>query len=98
MLRWAPYLLNLFLEDCKDTQDLGTDFHYSWLLILIALVGWREHKYTYFFERSNHCRAMRYLSLGSNLDPNNKSVNVGMFAGYYNELQENIANSWKIMP
>jgi hypothetical protein len=21
---WAPYLLNLFLDDCKDVQDLGT--------------------------------------------------------------------------
>jgi hypothetical protein len=50
MLSWAPYLLNMFLEDCKDAQDLGTEFHYSWLLILIALVGWREPKYTYFCE------------------------------------------------
>jgi hypothetical protein len=48
ILSWAPYLLNLFLEDCKDAQDLGTKFHYSWLLVLIALVGWREPKYTYF--------------------------------------------------
>jgi hypothetical protein len=24
MLNWAPYLLNLFLDDCKDAQDLGT--------------------------------------------------------------------------
>jgi hypothetical protein len=24
MLSWAPYLLNLFLDDCKDAQDLGT--------------------------------------------------------------------------
>jgi hypothetical protein len=24
ILSWAPYLLNLFLEDCKDMQDLGT--------------------------------------------------------------------------
>jgi hypothetical protein len=23
-LSWAPYLLNLFLDDCKDAQDLGT--------------------------------------------------------------------------
>jgi hypothetical protein len=23
-LSWAPYLLNLFLDDCKDVQDLGT--------------------------------------------------------------------------
>jgi len=24
MLSWAPYLLNLFLDKCKDAQDLGT--------------------------------------------------------------------------
>jgi hypothetical protein len=37
ILSWAPYLLNLFLEDCRDAQDAGTKFHYSWLFILIAL-------------------------------------------------------------
>jgi hypothetical protein len=39
VLSWALYLLNLFLEDFKDEQDLGTEFHYSWLLILIAFIG-----------------------------------------------------------
>jgi hypothetical protein len=24
LLSWAPYLLNLFLDDCKDAQDLGS--------------------------------------------------------------------------
>jgi hypothetical protein len=24
IVSWAPYLLNLFLDDCKDVQDLGT--------------------------------------------------------------------------
>jgi hypothetical protein len=57
ILSWALYLLNLFLEDCKDVQDLGKTFHYSWLLVLISLVIWRETKYTYFAERYNRCRA-----------------------------------------
>jgi len=38
LLSWRMYLLNLFLEDCKDVQYLGTTFHYSWLIILIAFV------------------------------------------------------------
>jgi hypothetical protein len=25
-MSWAPYLLNSFLEDCKDTQDWGSEF------------------------------------------------------------------------
>jgi hypothetical protein len=45
-MSWAPYLLNSFLEDCKDAQDWGSEFHYSWLLILIALMGWQEPTYT----------------------------------------------------
>jgi hypothetical protein len=47
-LSGAPYLLNLSLDDCKDAQDLGTKFHYSCLLILIALIGWKEPKYSFF--------------------------------------------------
>jgi hypothetical protein len=57
MLRWPPYLLNMFLDDCKDAQDLSIDFHYSWLLILIALVWWREPPYSYFCDRIGRFRA-----------------------------------------
>jgi len=46
MLSWVPCILNLFLDDCKDVHDLGTNFHYSWLLIMIALVRWREQPYS----------------------------------------------------
>jgi hypothetical protein len=42
MLIWAPYLLNIFLKEYNDVQDLVTQFHYSWLLILIALIRWKE--------------------------------------------------------
>jgi hypothetical protein len=87
ILIWAPYLLNMFLEDYKDMQDLGTEFHYSFLLILIALIGWREPKYTYFCERNSHCRATRYILLGSTSDSKSRSENASMFVGYYNDLQ-----------
>jgi hypothetical protein len=30
------------LIDCEEAQDKGTEFHYVWLLILIALATWRE--------------------------------------------------------
>ena len=48
---WAPYLLNLLQVDCKDVQDLSTEFHYSWLLTLIAFMGWREPEYVIFHTR-----------------------------------------------
>jgi hypothetical protein len=98
MLIWAPYLLNLFLEDCRDTQDLWTKFHYSWLLILITLIRWREHQYTYFCKCTNRCRATWYTSLGSTSYCKVRSKNESMFMGYYNNLQESIANTWQINP
>jgi hypothetical protein len=36
--------------------------------------------------------------LGSTQDPRNKKANAGMFEGYYNDLQESIANTWQITP
>ena len=85
-LNWAPYLLNLFLYDCKDAQDLGTKFHYSWLINLIALIRWKEPKYLFFSTRPNPCHRMRYLSLGSTSNPKNKKVNAAIFEGYLNKL------------
>ena len=39
---WAAYIAKEFLEDVRDAQEKGRPFHYSWLLVLITLVGWRE--------------------------------------------------------
>jgi hypothetical protein len=55
VLSWAPYFLNLFLEDCRDVQDFGTEFHYSWLLILIALEAWEKPKYSSFCDMRGKC-------------------------------------------
>jgi hypothetical protein len=49
MFVWAPYLLNQFLVDCRDAQDNGTKFHYSHLIIHIALVGWKEPNFSSFW-------------------------------------------------
>ena len=40
--KWTAYISREFLADICDAQEKGRDFHYSWLLVLIALVGWRE--------------------------------------------------------
>ena len=38
---WEAYIAKEFLEDVRDVQEKGRPFHYSWLLVLIALVGWK---------------------------------------------------------
>ena len=47
---WAAYLTREFLEDARDAQEKGRPFHYSWLLILIALIGWKEPTEAQFVE------------------------------------------------
>jgi hypothetical protein len=97
-MSWAPYLLNSFLEDCKDTQDWGSEFHYSWLLILIALVGWKEPTYNMFLQRIGKCGTTRYTSLRSTTDPKKKKINNDVFTLYLSEIQNHLADTWRISP
>jgi hypothetical protein len=36
----VKYLVNQLEIDCKESQDQGYEFHFSWLLILISFVAW----------------------------------------------------------
>jgi hypothetical protein len=47
-MSWVPYLSNLFQIDCKDLQEAGMEFHYSWFLTLISFMGWKEPDYVIF--------------------------------------------------
>ena len=40
-MNWSLFLLNQLLDNALTAQ-VGWPFSYSWLLILIALVGWME--------------------------------------------------------
>jgi hypothetical protein len=95
---WAPYLLKLFLDYCKDAQDLGTKFHYSWLVTLIAFMGWREPRYVVFGTRPKPNQGTRYFLLRARLEARRKKVNGAIFEGYLRELQEAISNMWRITP
>lgn len=37
-MNWAKYIVNLLDQDCHKAQDHGYEFHFSWLLILIAFI------------------------------------------------------------
>jgi hypothetical protein len=92
LLSWDPYLLNLFLDDCKDTQDLGTKFHYSWLIVLITLVGWGDPTYSAFYKRTKKCHATRYTTLWKTSDMQQRKANNIIFTMYFVEMKENIAS------
>jgi hypothetical protein len=39
-MNWAKYLMNQLELDCREVQDQGYEFHFSWLLILITFIAW----------------------------------------------------------
>jgi hypothetical protein len=45
----TSYLVNE-LEDCHEAQDQGYEFHFSWLLILIAFFTWEMSEVVKFLE------------------------------------------------
>jgi hypothetical protein len=49
-------------------------------------------------ERPGKCGATRYVSLRSNVDPKIKKTNTDIFAGYFAEMQDLIADTWPITP
>lgn len=96
MFSWALYLLNEFLVDCRDVQYNGTEFHYSWLIILIALAGWEEPKLSTFLHRKGKCYAVRYESFWQAKDNKNQQANNTVFAMLLEEIQQLTTNVWRI--
>jgi len=43
-MNWVKYLVNQLEIDCREAQDQGHEFHFSWLLILIDFVAWELSK------------------------------------------------------
>jgi hypothetical protein len=90
--------LNLFLDDYKDARDLGTEFHYSWLIMLIPFMGWREPRYINICTRPKPNQGARYVLLKATSDAKKKRMNGSIFEGYLRNLQESISNMWRITP
>jgi hypothetical protein len=90
--------LNLFLVDYKDVQYIETEFHYSWLITLIAFMGWREPRYVVFGTRPKPNQGERYFLLKARPEAKRKKVNGYIFEGYLRDLQEAISKMWRITP
>jgi hypothetical protein len=43
-MNWEKYLVNQLKIGCREVQDQGHEFHFSWLLILIAFLAWELPK------------------------------------------------------
>jgi hypothetical protein len=43
-MNWVSYLVNELEKECRKAQDQGHEFHFNWLLVLIAFVTWQMLK------------------------------------------------------
>jgi hypothetical protein len=96
-MSWVPYMSILFQIEYKDAQKLGTKFHYSWVLTLIAFMGWKELDYVIFCT-TPPLGGTRYCILKSMPLANHKKGNGIIFEAYLREIQEAINQAWRITP
>jgi hypothetical protein len=43
-MNWEIYLIDEVEKDCREAQELGYEFHYSWLIISITFMAWQMPK------------------------------------------------------
>ena len=81
----------MFQEDCLVAQDEASHhFHFSWLIILCAFVGWKEPApHTQFRQLvSGEIRGVRYTNLWETSNPEKKKLNAIVFYEYYALLRK----------
>jgi hypothetical protein len=95
----ATFLLNQFLIECEEAQDKGIEFHYAWLLILIALSIWREPDDTIFFGvKDKPCLAAQYHNIWHTTHKTRQMNNNVSFYIYKETIRDNIERTPRIPP
>ena len=70
-------------------DEASHPFHFSWLIILCAFVGWKEPPYTQFRQlASGEPRGTCYTNLWETSNPEKKNLNAIVFYEYYTMLRK----------
>jgi hypothetical protein len=90
-MNWEEYLVNQLDLDYREVQDQGHEFHFSWLLILIAFIAWEMPKGVTFpdidpFEPLDANFCMLWYSN----DMNKQWRSNVIFHTYYNQMKQAI--------
>jgi hypothetical protein len=62
------------------------------------VIGWKEPNYSSFSTRPKPYHGARYSSCGAASDSKNIKVNETIFEGYLKDIQDIIANTWRVTP
>jgi hypothetical protein len=86
-MNWASYLINQLEQDCREAQDQGYEFHFSWLLILVAFVTWEMLEGATFPEvESSEPLVARFTTLWYSSDMAKQWKSYVVFHTYYLQL------------
>ena len=78
-------------------DEASHPFHFSWLLMLCAFVGWKELPHTQFPQLASGApRGVRYANLWERNNQANKKVNMIVFYEYYKLLNKTIQETPQI--
>jgi hypothetical protein len=90
-MNWANYLVNELEKDCREAQDLGYEFHYSWSIILITVVAWQMIEGATFPEiEPTKPLAAQFSTLWYTNDMTKLWQSNVVFHGYYQQLKVTI--------
>ena len=98
-MNWAKYLVNQLELDCREAQDQGYEFHFSWLLICIAFIAWEMLKGGTFLDiEPFEPLAMKFSTLWYSRDMNKQWKSNVVFHTYYNQLKIAIHSKPRMNP
>jgi hypothetical protein len=83
-MNWASYLVNQLEQDFHEAQDQGYEFHFSWLLILVAFFAWEMSEGATFPEvESSKPLATKFTTLWYSSDMEKQWQTNVVFHTYY---------------
>jgi hypothetical protein len=98
-MNWAKYLVNQLELDYREAQDQGYEFHFSWLLILIAFTIWEMPEGATFLDiEPFEPLAAKFSTLWYSSDMNKKWQSNVVFHTYYNQLKTSIQSEPRMTP
>jgi hypothetical protein len=98
-MNWVQYFVNQLELDCQESHDQEYEFHFSWLLILIAFIAWEMPEGVTFPDiEPFESLAVKFNTLWYSNDMNKKWHSNVMFHSYYNQLKVAIQSTPRITP
>jgi hypothetical protein len=98
-MNWVKYLVNQLELDCREAQDQGYEFHFSWLLILITFIAWEMPEGATFPDiEPFEPLATKFSTLWYSSDMNKQWKSNVIFHTYYTQLKTAIQSEPRITP